>query len=158
VRELKFKVVLNGKLLGHEFIWQGDWSHTKVDDLSEDGSPWVRAGVIQWPGSIGERAERYQFTGLKDKNGKEIYEGDIIDSAFVTKWEVKFGEWKRKQTHKHDSQSHELGWFIQDKDGNQKSLLDEMWRPNDKYQIVKWDWFTVIGNIYENADLLGLSK
>lgn len=74
-----------------------------------------------------------QYTGLKDKNGKEIYEGDILqdidgDTATVI-WRVQQAEWgiRWSANKAEDSLSHRMLW-----DG-----LKE-----------------VIGNIHENPELL----
>jgi len=74
--------------------------------------------------------ELMQFTGLKDKNGKEIYEGDIIDLNFET--------------------VHLRGKVIQEESGDWLLYQDEqnfVGVHHNKNRI------EIIGNIYENPEL-----
>ena len=74
-----------------------------------------------------ERFSFQQFTGLKDKNGKEIYEGDIFRRV-NTEGNIEIGEVKYKAPY----------WNVKDYD--------------PEYGYV------VIGNIYENPELLTAEK
>ena len=72
-----------------------------------------------------------QFTGLKDKNGKEIYEGDIVkDCASGLYSQVIFGD---IEFNKYGKWHPTLGWCS---------------------GCVDLDNCKVIGNIYENKELL----
>lgn len=91
-----------------------------------------------------------QYTGLKDKNGKEIYEGDIIKIIKHT--------------------SHEDMVYIKESIGVVKfyygSFIMEVFREKDRKHVnyirqltdiaefIKMDNVEVIGNIYENPELL----
>lgn len=71
-----------------------------------------------------------QYTGLKDKNNKEIYEGDIIENThvrFEIFWDNSLCAFRCKRKNSPDVYLHEL-------------------------PIIKKYW--IIGNIYENPELL----
>lgn len=71
-----------------------------------------------------ERYEFIQFTGLLDKNGKEIYEGDIVKNTRGNKPVIRQVIWINI--------NHRNGW-----------------------NIAKGSDFEIIGNIYQNPELLG---
>ena len=83
-----------------------------------------------------------QYTKLSDKNGKEIYEGDIV-KFFDDDWYPK-GKEIISQVHWSDK-GETLGWGF----GNFKKLGGN----KDWCEIVPWN-MEVIGNIYENSELL----
>lgn len=78
--------------------------------------------------------ELMQFTGLKDKNGKEIYEGDII---------------------KGDTYGHILEVIWDEGYCGFSPFLDLI---DGDYTGEDWGRCEVIGNIYENPELLEDSK
>jgi len=94
------------------------------------------------------RSEKQEFTGLKDKNGKEIYEGDLLlseldDYVFevLPITPISRIECERMRTH-----GRYYGKEYVQSNGLSEHYCDD-WISNP-------EWYEVIGNIYENPELL----
>ena len=135
-REIKFRAFVNEiKLMG------------KVCELYCDG------GVVidnyeypLQPSSI----ELTQYTGLKDKDGKEIYEGDIVRAFSVCDMVYDYCFEKDNDPTKFYEIVFNDGCF-QFKGEKQWSDGSNDWRSIENVELFKVE---VIGNIYENPELL----
>lgn len=125
------------------------WKHVNTPEMFNDVQVIdFKSGIAHLGYSLSNFTERtdkerlenlilMQYTGLKDKNGTEIYEGDALG---------KQGYW---------------GYYVGQKDG---AYVAYSAIPLDKVQRINWSWknikncvdvgFVVIGNIYENPELL----
>ena len=82
-----------------------------------------------------------QYTGLKDKNGKEIYDGDVVRTQIRNdkRYKNQFSEMLSKVCF-------ENGIFII------KDLSDKLIQWNELYKEIYR--LEIIGNIYQNPELL----
>lgn len=124
MREIKFRVwdKESESMLQDVSTWTDDYTdmlNTTINYIKNEGE-----------------CELMQYTGLKDKNGVEIYESDLLDIEEYGKAKVIFidGAFMAEWLHE-DCYSMELSQIT--------------WKNRNKK-----DLFEVIGNIYENKELL----
>lgn len=109
--------------------------------VDDDGSIWYVYALDDKEAKIeppyfpdSDEIKILQFTGLKDKDGLEIYEGDILDSP---NWVVS---------------------FVDSSDGANLGMSSGWYEQRDNFesyrQLEVGDEVEVIGNIYENPELL----
>lgn len=141
-REIKFRAWVKQSKTEHYFM------HTVSGIQFDNKLVWVN-GIQHY------EFELMQYTGLKDKNGKEIYEGDVLDVKFnpayveriswkgepdarcIVFWD--FARFRLKCWNEEDQRYADL-W---DTSGYVDGILD-----------MNRDHSEIVGNIYENSEPL----
>jgi uncharacterized phage protein (TIGR01671 family) len=112
-----------------------DWLEITTDRMWA----WFAAGNEEEDNQV---VHMMQFTGLLDKNGKEIYEGDILGKTFRGKMRV----------HGEVTPTDGAVAIYGDEQGEHDGTFVGFSLPED------WERCEIIGNIYENPDLINPLK
>ena len=118
---------------------KGQWHYGLLchDKTKDSDYEWFISNSAGKPYAFGAIPETIgQFTGLHDKNGKEIYEGDIVS------YKRNVGNWTGKSL----TTIHEIIFT--------EEINAFVMKDNSGYIKLRKHWgyeYEVIGNIYENA-------
>jgi uncharacterized phage protein (TIGR01671 family) len=139
MRTIKFKAwdTANKKWLSQvpylEYLLDDPEAAVSHHDIDEEGALFWYPNNCLGPDHNG-RIKYLQFTGLKDKNNKEIYEGDIVEINFndgLNPNRICRVEWGHH------------GWELFYKNSNERPAYYN-----------HFDGLIIIGNIFENPELL----
>jgi uncharacterized phage protein (TIGR01671 family) len=138
MREYKFRV-----------LFEGIWHYATLEQITNELG-WEYAVPVNVLAFI-EGDHKTQFTGLHDKNGKEIYENDILE--FSDKWEWYRCQYGPKFLFADEQKQKELKAEYDKEPMEQKVITipdDYEWLLSSEIQ----SYWEVIGNKFENPELL----
>ncbi|MCR1994393.1 YopX family protein [Bacillus subtilis] len=127
MREIKFRAYHTEKRDGQEFPRMMEWDEILNNDEEEL--------ACYFKNEFSNVSPLMQYTGMKDKNGREIYEGDIVIDERKNSAEVVFDD----------------GCFCV------IGYLGDLRTHPIRDSLFCGERFEVIGNIYENPELLEAS-
>jgi len=131
-REIKFRGLTKSGAWAYGMPCKSNYGIEMVTELYHvDGAEWNEYGDDVKPETVG------QFTGLKDKNGKDIYEGDIVNGVYET-----------------DSDSNATKSELRIVEFGNYSFRLSTASGETKNRLSEYFYFEVIGNIYEHNHLL----
>lgn len=122
-RIIKFRLRIDDKIVGYE-KWYCGVKETEDSKLSAKPQWLYSTDNKYWNPDYIYHNQKDQFTGLKDKKGKEIYEGDILANKSEVILGNEFGHLTIKRLN---------------------TIFHEIRKPEE---------LEVIGNIYENKELI----
>jgi uncharacterized phage protein (TIGR01671 family) len=137
MREIKFRAWCNGDSFNRKGMYTGfsfDNIYSGYDEAATNCEDGKCIQEPKWDNLI-----LMQYTGLKDKNGKEIYESDVLEYTECDEG----GEWNN-----HKVVAWENGEYYVYSWGDKHCYFKSL------YNFYEEIGAKVIGNIYENKELL----
>lgn len=132
MRTLKFRAQ---DIASNKWLY-GDIRHHKNDVcIFEQGG---NKGEQVKPESVG------QFTGLKDKNGVEVYEGDIIEWTETHYHAIGVVAWREQIGIKDTEAAYNVGWCVEEYKGKVIYIIAPSAIPHG----------VIVGNAHDNYELL----
>lgn len=151
-REIKIQFIIDNKHLSQsytidEIIEEGITEDVIIENMEycdcsmNESNNHCEGDCIRFDNSkiTGKR----QFTGLKDKNNKEVYFGDILATSNS---DIQHDVWDKKVYGFSVVEEYEYEWGI--------SFSDWSFAMDDMDSVFNKMFIEVIGNIYENPELL----